>query len=194
MQNRTWTKGFSRNSEIQPISTQYTHSWVASNGMEGRIFVLTRYIWKVCLLVTLSQRFLGNNQPSHHMILRYTLAWFALMVVAIANGTLRELVLRKFASELTAHQLSCLTGVIMFGLCVWGLSRLWPLSSATQAWAIGLIWLSMTIAFEFGFGHFFRHFPWSTLLHDYNVFAGRLWIFILLWVTISPYIFFRMKR
>lgn len=127
------------------------------------------------------------------MLLRYTLAWFALMIIAITNGAFRESVIRKFASELTAHQISCLTGIILIGLAVWGLERLWPLQLAAQAWNIGLIWLIMTLIFEFGFGHYVMHHPWDELLHDYNLFAGRLWILVLIWVTISPYVFYRLS-
>ena len=36
--------------------------------------------------------------------------------------------------------------------------------------------------------------PWSRLLHDYNVFAGRVWVVILMWITIAPYVFYRMQR
>jgi hypothetical protein len=127
------------------------------------------------------------------MILRYTLAWLILLVVAILNGALREAVYKNRLSDLRAHQLSTLSGIILFAAIIWGLSRLWPLPSAKQAWTVGFIWLALTIAFEFLFGHFVMGHPWSKLLQDYNISTGRVWLLILIWVTIAPYVFYRLR-
>lgn len=128
------------------------------------------------------------------MLLRYTLAWFVLMIAAIINGALREAVYKNSLGDLRAHQLSTLTGIILFGVVIWALSRFWPLASAQQAWTVGFIWLAMTIAFEFFFGHFVAGHPWSKLLQDYNIFAGRVWLLVLIWTTIAPYLFYRLRR
>jgi hypothetical protein len=127
------------------------------------------------------------------MLIRYTLAWFILLVAAIINGAIREAVYKNSLGDLRAHQVSTLTGLTLFGVIVWGLSRWWPLQSAKQAWTVGLIWLATTIAFEFLFGHFVMGHPWSKLLHDYNIFAGRVWLLVLIWTTIAPYVFFKLK-
>jgi len=127
------------------------------------------------------------------MILRYTFAWFILVVVAIINGTIRVAVYKKYLGDLRAHQLSTLTGIILFGVVVWMLSRIWQLSSAKQAWTIGFIWLGMTIIFEFIFGHYVMGNSWSTLFHDYNIFQCRVWILVLIWTTIVPYVFFKVS-
>jgi hypothetical protein len=42
------------------------------------------------------------------------------------------------------------------------------------------------MAFEFGFGRLVMGHPWSRLLRDYNVFAGRLWGLVLLVVLLMP--------
>ncbi|HUX93413.1 MAG TPA: hypothetical protein VMV36_06355, partial [Ignavibacteriaceae bacterium] len=57
----------------------------------------------------------------------------------------------------------------------------------------GVFWLTITIVFEFIFGHFIMGHPWEKLLHDYNFLDGRLWVIVLLWTTISPYLLFRLK-
>ncbi|MGH7594820.1 MAG: hypothetical protein ACREOI_00620 [bacterium] len=128
------------------------------------------------------------------MILRYTFAWIILVAAAIINGLIREAVYKNALGELRAHQLSTLIGIVLFGVIIWGLSRLWPLPSAKQAWTVGFIWLALTLAFEFLFGHFVTGHPWSKLLlHDYNIFEGRVWPLILIWVTIAPYVFYRLR-
>jgi hypothetical protein len=93
------------------------------------------------------------------MILRYTFALIILLIAAIINGAVRELVYKNSLGELRAHQVSTLTGIILFGIIIWGLNRLLPLASAKQAWTVGLIWLALTVAFEFLFGHFVMGHP-----------------------------------
>jgi lysylphosphatidylglycerol synthetase-like protein (DUF2156 family) len=125
---------------------------------------------------------------------KYILAWIPMVPIAIANGAMREALFRKRLGELRAHQLSCATGILLFALYVWALVRIWPPASSGQALAIGIIWLALTVAFEFSFGHFARGLSWGELLSDYNILAGRLWVLVLLWVTVAPYIFYRLQR
>ena len=127
------------------------------------------------------------------MIARYVSVWFVLVIVAIINGTIRNVVYKDCLGDLRAHQLSTLTGVILFGLVIWGFTRLWKITSAGQAWTIGFLWLALTIVFEFLFGHYVMGNSWSKLFHDYNIFAGRVWILVLIWTTIAPYVFYKLS-
>jgi hypothetical protein len=126
------------------------------------------------------------------MVVRYLLFWFLLALVAIANGILRQGTYGKIVSELTAHQISTLTGIIFTGALVFWLNRVWPIESAKQAWLIGLAWLVLTIAFEFGFGHFVAGHPWTRLFADYDLLSGRVWAVFLFWMLVMPYFFFRL--
>ncbi len=127
------------------------------------------------------------------MLIRYMLAWAALAVIAIANGILREVTYGRTLPESTAHQLSTLTAIIFSGFFVWWLSRLGPLESGPQAWLVGFIWLVLTVTFEFGFGHFVAGHSWTHLFADYNLLAGRVWLLFLVWVTVMPYIFYKLR-
>ena len=125
---------------------------------------------------------------------RYVLAWFPMVAIAIANGALRESWYGQHLSELTAHQISTLTAVVLFGAYIWFVVQFWSPTSKAQAIAVGLLWLVMTIAFEFLFGHFVAGHTWERLLHDYNLLAGRVWPLVLVWVAVAPYLFFRMSK
>ncbi len=117
-----------------------------------------------------------------------------MVLIAIANGVVREAWYGRHLSELRAHQLSTLTGVVLFGLYIWIILRWFRPATTTQALAIGLMWLGLTVAFEFLFGHYVAGHPWSRLLQDYNLFVGRLWLLVLLWVTVAPYLFYRWQK
>jgi hypothetical protein len=50
---------------------------------------------------------------------KYVLAWIPMLVIAVANGALRQLIIAKLMSELRAHQLSTLIGSVFMGLFIW---------------------------------------------------------------------------
>ncbi|MFO7570692.1 MAG: hypothetical protein R6W75_12940 [Smithellaceae bacterium] len=128
------------------------------------------------------------------MIWKYTLLWIPMVFIAILNGMLRQYGYSPFMAELTAHQVSCVTGIGLFFLYTWGLSRFWPLSSARQSWIIGGIWLILTVAFEFIFGLYAAGHSLARLLADYNLAEGRLWPLVLAAVALLPYTVYRMRR
>ena len=113
------------------------------------------------------------------MIQKYIAGWIGLLIIAMMNGALRDLVYKPFLGDLISHQISAVVGILLFRVFIWYLGKRWPLSSSRQAWMIGFLWLSMTVAFEFLFFHYARGVPWSVLLHDYNIVEGRLWILVL---------------
>jgi len=57
------------------------------------------------------------------MLTRYLLAWLGLPLIGIINGVIRQLVYRDALGDLTAHQLSTVTGILFFGLYIWLPSR-----------------------------------------------------------------------
>lgn len=123
----------------------------------------------------------------------YAAAWFGMMVIAIINGAIRDKVYGPHMSKLSAHQVSTLIGIALFGVYIWFLTGIRPLESATQAWLIGVMWLAMTVCFEFGFFHFVTKHPWSELLESYNIFKGHLWVLVLLWTLVAPWVFFAVR-
>ena len=124
----------------------------------------------------------------------YVLAWVPMVVIAIANGALREATYGKRVSELRAHQGSTLSGLVLFSIYMWGVMAIWPLESSGQAITVGCTWLALTLAFEFLFGHYVAGHTWSRLFQDYNFLAGRVWVLIPIWVAVAPYVFHSLGR
>jgi len=128
------------------------------------------------------------------MLLKYFLAWFGMMVLAVANGGVRDGLYKRRVGELAAHQISTVILLALLTLYLWFVATRWPIRSARQAWTIGLMWLVMTLAFELLIGRFVAGNPWDRALHDYNILAGRIWILIPLWVFLGPYVFFTLRQ
>ena len=127
-------------------------------------------------------------------MLRYLVAWFVLLAVAVINGGLRDLTYGKHLPALLANQLSCVSGTILFGVVFYQYVHRWPPASARQVLLTGLFWMALTVAFEFLFFHYVAGHPWPELLANYDLFEGRLWPLILLWVTFGPYVFYRSPQ
>jgi hypothetical protein len=127
-------------------------------------------------------------------MIRYVLAWIPMLVIAVANGVLRQVTFAKVMPELRAHQLSTLIGSVLLGAFIWLVIRAWPPSSGGQALLIGLVWMLLTVAFEFFMGLVLAHRPLSQVLHDYNLLAGRVWVLLLIWLAAAPWVFFRLRE
>lgn len=125
---------------------------------------------------------------------KYIIAWFPMIFIAIINGWLREKFLTSCLNDLQAHQMSTLSLIILFGFYVWIIIKIWTPRSIKQVIYIGLLWLFLTIVFEFLFGHYIVGHPWDKLLQDYNILQGRIWILVLIWTFISPYFIYKIQK
>lgn len=115
-----------------------------------------------------------------------------MLFIAIANGALRQFTFGRSLSELRAHQLSTLIGSILMGGFIWVVIAVFPPASAGQALLIGVIWLCLTVAFECFMGLVLLKRSLPEVLHDYNLFAGRVWVLFLLWLVIAPLMFYSL--
>ena len=125
---------------------------------------------------------------------KYLIAWFVMLLVSVANGALRQFTFGKYLDEKNAHQISTVIGILLLGIVIRAFVRRYPPVSGRQALLIGLLWMALTIAFEFLFFHYVGGRSWTELLANYNLFEGRVWVAVLAWVAIAPYVFFRLKN
>jgi hypothetical protein len=128
------------------------------------------------------------------MRLRAVEIWFILLTMAVLNGGVREaLITPRFGSGV-AHVMSTvlLSAVIVF--VAWMSIRWIGAASAADAFVVGLTWLMLTVAFEFLAGHYLFRDPWQTLLADYNLARGRIWVVVLLSTLLAPVWALRQRR
>jgi hypothetical protein len=116
----------------------------------------------------------------------WSVAWLGGALIGVANGVVRETTFGKRAGETAAHQISVLTAIAAFAGYFSMLQRRWPIRDADEALKVGSVWLGLTVGFEFGFGRLVARKPWNELLADYNLFRGRLWPLVLMWLAAGP--------
>jgi hypothetical protein len=119
--------------------------------------------------------------------------WLGMVIIAVLNGTLRALVTQPLLGEEVARRVA--TGILLALLTayVWALHRRHPIPTRLEAWAVGLSWVAMTLAFEFGFGRFVEGLSWSTMLADYDITSGRIWILVPIWTGALPTLVRRLQ-
>ena len=115
--------------------------------------------------------------------------WFVFLVIAFGVGAVREGLLRPRIGEPRAHVIGTLIAVTLMMLVIYAFIRqIHESCLMTDLILIGVLWLVMTVAFEFGFSHFVMGKPWENLLADYNVPRGRILVLVLATVLLGPII------
>jgi hypothetical protein len=128
------------------------------------------------------------------MIVRAVVIWCALLMIASINGLVREALLIPRMGEVGGRAISTLALSALIVVLTW-ISIGWIAPrSAQQTWTVGVIWVLLTLAFEFLAGHYVFHNAWSRLLEDYNVVRGRIWILVLITTLVSPRLCARLRN
>lgn len=125
---------------------------------------------------------------------RYILFWFVLLVIAFTNGALREIVYKGIVGEPWAHHISVVSGIVIVGIAVRYAVKKWNFTSLRQAIAVGAIWFVLTEIFEV---LLILSNPTNTLadfFQAHNIAAGEMWPVFLLWIGISPVLFYKLRN
>jgi hypothetical protein len=116
-----------------------------------------------------------------------------MVAIAVANGVVRQAWLLPRFGDTLARQISTLSLLILFAIYMGALFRFWPLAAGRLALGVGIAWLALTLAFEFGLGYFVSHLTWREMLAEYDLVSGRLWLLVPIWVAVAPYIFYALQ-
>ena len=98
-------------------------------------------------------------------VIRSLLVWLCFIPVAILNGGLRQYVLVRWFGEVGANALS---GVLQ-----------------KESYRIGIVWMLLTIGFEFTFG-LIGGVSFRELLSAYNPMSGNLWLLVVITTFGAP--------
>lgn len=112
--------------------------------------------------------------------------WFVIAILAVINGIFRESILLPAVGQGIALPVSgIILSIIIFMVTYVTLQLIGNIDYSTCIF-IGVQWLSMTLVFEFLFGHYVAGKPWSDLFQVFNIMQGDLFIIVLLVTLVSP--------
>jgi hypothetical protein len=118
--------------------------------------------------------------------------WFAILILAVLNGALRETALIPVVGPvggliISGALLSCAIFTVAFLAVPWyGRLPSW------QFWLVGLFWFAFTLLFEVGVG-LAQHQEWSELVQAYTFKGGNIWPVVLVVVLVSPVFAARLR-
>jgi hypothetical protein len=120
--------------------------------------------------------------------------WLLILGCAIFNGGLREILLmpavgKPLALVVSGLLLSACIVAVAYALVPW-FGKL----SRSDYFYLGLFWLCLTLAFEFGFGRLVQHRSWPELLEAYTFKDGNLWPLVLLVTLVAPLAAARLRK
>ncbi|MGM0656777.1 MAG: hypothetical protein ACQETR_15885 [Thermodesulfobacteriota bacterium] len=122
-----------------------------------------------------------------NIIFKAFAVWLSILMLAIANGALREGVLISVLGKPSGLILS---GILLSGL-IFGMAYIalpWFGRIPVESYAvIGIGWLCLTLVFEFTFGRIIQGKSWPQLLQAYMFKEGNIWPIVLVVVALSPY-------
>lgn len=127
------------------------------------------------------------------LFLKTSMIWFAIAVLAIANGIFRETVLVSHFGQGIALPVSGATLSIIVFIVTYISFPLFGKKDQLTYLFIGLQWIIMTLIFEFLFGHYVVGKSWSDIFDIFNIMKGNMLIIVLIVSLFSPLLVAKIK-
>jgi hypothetical protein len=127
------------------------------------------------------------------MWVRAIAVWLLVMAVEFVHGTLRWIFLRPHVGDFRSGQIGVFTGSVLFLLIVYLCKPWMKLQSAWDCFRVGLLWVGLTLLFEWSFGHYVMGRSWESIATEYNPLRGGLMPIRLLVFAMSPWIAWRLR-
>src|SRR4051812_47494121 len=94
----------------------------------------------------------GEGRGASMFLIRAFAVWLVLMAAEVVHGALRALFLAPAVGDFRARQTGVFTGsLLVLGLTYLSLRGIGA-GSGARLLAVGLLWLVLTVGFEFGLG------------------------------------------
>jgi hypothetical protein len=127
------------------------------------------------------------------MIGRALVVWMLMMAIETIHGVLRNRFLVPVIGDVGSRQIGVLIGsVLILGIAILLIGWIHPTSERSLL-AIGVLWLSLTLAFEFGLGRALGR-PWAAMRSDYDLRRGGLLSIGMVVLALLPWIAARIRQ
>jgi len=111
------------------------------------------------------------------------------------NGMFRSLFLTPRLVEHTSHVLSvCVLIIVVLLSSSVLVNRLIRDYRNSDLFLIGSLWAALTVSVDCVFEHYALDIPWRSILSDYNLVSGRIWILVLATELIGPWFMASNRR
>ena len=133
-----------------------------------------------------------GNHP-HDLFVRALAVWFVLIAVEFIHGTLRTIFLGLVVGDFRSRQIGVFSGSVLVLAVAYVLIPRLHATGKRALVLVGVLWLVLTVAFEFSFGHYVFRRSWGDLASDYNPFRGGFLVIGMAVLMFSPVIGSRIR-
>lgn len=120
------------------------------------------------------------------------LVWLLIIVVESVHGVLRNLFVAPAVGDFEARQAGVFIGSALIVLIAWLTAPWLNLNGRAQFAGVGLLWVGLTLVFEFSLG-VAMGLSWERTTSDYNVVRGGLLPLGLVVMAFAPYAGARLR-
>ncbi len=125
-------------------------------------------------------------------ILAYTIAiWVVFTIAGTLNALLGRAVISPGLGEYGVHicDILRLLALVVFVTYIFIRSLKIRQYTKSDLLFIGLLWVALTVVYEFIYKHYFVRLPWIRVFADYNILKGRIKVSVLIAEFLAPYLF-----
>lgn len=119
--------------------------------------------------------------------------WCLVLALAFINGAVRELQLIPAFGPATGLLASGVILSLLIALLALASIRWIGTSSNMEALRVGVLWVVLTLLFEFGFGGLVQHKPMAEMLAAYSFQDGNIWPVVVLVTLLAPLAAHRLR-
>ena len=119
--------------------------------------------------------------------------WLLIALAETLHGTARTLWLAPYLGDFRARQVAVFTGALIILGIACALIRWIGVTQTRGLLGIGILWLILTLAFEFSLGILVFHASWERMTSDYNLARGGLLPLGMVSLTLSPLLATRIR-
>ena len=119
--------------------------------------------------------------------------WIVIIAAESIHGVLRSRLLVPIVGDLPARQIGVAIGTLLV-LTIAYLFGPWLQARAPRVLlGVGMLWVVLTVLFEFVLGRLVLEVPWQRIVSDYDVTGGGYMLFGLLFLALSPLMAARLR-
>jgi hypothetical protein len=127
------------------------------------------------------------------VFVRGFIVWLGIIVAESLHGTARRFLLEPYIGDFRASQIRMFTGAAII-LVISMVSIRWiGAKSINLLLGVGLLWLVLTLSFEFLLGRLILGYSWERIIAEYNLIKGGLMAIGLMALMVSPVIAARWR-
>lgn len=121
------------------------------------------------------------------ILLRAAFVWLMMMAVESVHGVLRTILIAPRTGDFRARQIGAVIGSLLV-IAVACVCIKWIGANDTASrWKTGLLWVALTLIFEFALGRLAFGYSWARILEDYDLSKGGLMIGGMLAMALAPF-------